>query len=42
MQEKEFWICTPLKLNSLFAIHKNVEGIEDSKDEDGCIDEILF
>jgi hypothetical protein len=42
MTEEQFWRCTPLKLNELFRIHKEVEGVENSKESDGYIDEILF
>jgi hypothetical protein len=31
MPEKEFWRCTPRKLNSLLAVHAVVNG---GKDED--------
>lgn len=43
MPEEQFWKCTPLKLNELFRIHKQVEGIESEKEKnEGYIDEILF
>ncbi len=44
MTEVQFWKCTPIKLNSLFAIHKKVEGIESENEnnEQGYIDDILF
>lgn len=41
MPEEKFWICTPQKLNELFRVHKQVEGI-DSKNENGYIEDILF
>jgi len=42
MEEEQFWKCTPLKLNTLFAVHKKVEGIESENNENGYIDDILF
>jgi len=42
MREEQFWKCTPIKLNSLFTVHKKVEGIESENSENGFIDDILF
>lgn len=42
MSEDKFWECTPLKLNELFRIHKQVEGVENKENEEACIDEIIF
>jgi len=42
MKEENFWKCTPLKLNSLFAVHKKVEGIENENNETGYIDDVFF
>lgn len=43
MNEEKFWKCTPLKLNELFRIHKEVEGIKsDNENATGYIDNILF
>lgn len=44
MTEEQFWRCTPLKLNILFNVHKQVEGYTDENEnnEDGFIDDILF
>jgi len=41
MSEEQFWKCTPIKLNALFAVHKNVEGLETENNED-YIDNIMF
>lgn len=44
MSEEQFWKCTPVKLNTLFAVHRKVEGIgsENENNETGYIDDILF
>lgn len=42
MKEEQFWKCTALKLNTLFAVHKKVEGIDSENNENEYIDNILF
>ena len=42
MTEDEFWVCTPKKLDALYQIYKQVNGIEDKESEAEYIDNILF
>jgi len=44
MEEEQFWKCTPLKLNTLFSVHKKVEGIESGSENNNSeyIDNIMF
>lgn len=41
MTEEQFWKSTPKKLQALFNVYKNVNGIEDKKEFD-YIDNIIF
>lgn len=41
MTEEQFWSCTPKKLQALFKIYKQVNGIEEAEAYD-TIDNILF
>ena len=42
MSEEEFLNCTPKKINALYKIYKQVEGIEDENNKAGYIDDVIF
>ena len=42
MTEKQFWACTPRKLQVLSKAHAEYNGAKkDSEDKDGYIDQVL-
>lgn len=43
MTEEQFWKCTPRKLDELFKIYKEVNGVNERHNEDiGYIDDVFF